>query len=173
RIKLVKAGGASERAIREACDPGFYSTKTTPAQAVMTHRAGILVLSGTTGIGKTLCATRWLLEYGGPRPRLLGAEWMESAGRYGSRAEEVRTKWGTATGFVLDDLGVEPEPDLQWLIQLVSVWAHFTDSAAMVVTTNLTRPQFSERYTADRLLSRLQLTTWIHCPERDMRCPGL
>lgn len=170
RKALALSCGAPARLVREAIDPAVYRGDTAAARAVARHRSGILVLAGGTGAGKSLAATRWLLESGGGSPAFLTADRLESAGRYGREAAELRRTWEHATAFVLDDLGDEPAgTSEQWPALLSALWHRFSDSAAMVVTTNLLRPDFDARYPNARLQSRMRLARWVNCPETDMR----
>lgn len=130
--------------------------------------ARICVLAGPVGVGKTVAAVRWLMNFGGIRPGYARAGDFEAVGRYDT---EWRAQWRGASGFILDDLGAEYADAKGNLISdldtLFDVYA--TGRGRLVVTTNLTWEVFQARY-GERISSRIvERATWINVTGPDQR----
>lgn len=128
----------------------------------------IAILGGTVGTGKTLAALDWLFRVGGPSPFFIRASRFETKGRYD---EETRHAWEHATAMVLDDLGQEyADSKGNLLSTLDELFDHYSGNAVpLVVTTNLTPPDFEKRY-GERVWSRLnQSAHWYRVVGDDLR----
>lgn len=123
---------------------------------------GILVLSGLVGTGKTVAACRvsWMrmVDDYGPYSFTRAAD-LAMIGRYGEEREALLK----CTHMIVDDLAAEYLDksgsflvDLDHLVDIT-----YSNRRHMVITTNLGRARFAERY-GQRITDRLnECGTWI------------
>jgi hypothetical protein len=112
-----------------------------------------LALSGGTGCGKSVAAAWMVADCGGMwvRAERLVRVFAASFGDQFEEQEQIRD----CAFLVLDDIGSELDA-----ARMTSVLIELLDSRksrrqATLLTTNLGRPQFKDRYGNERLLSRL------------------
>jgi len=140
-------------------------------------RAGIYVLSGPTGCGKSMAAAAWLAEFGGRAPLWDSAARLSATSRYDA---DARARRESATGMVLDDLGVEyADRGGNWQADLDALvdW-FYGHGRPLVVTTNIPlagrdgRNPFADRYQA-RIASRVaESLGWLAVSGPDLRRRG-
>lgn len=133
------------------------------------QRPAVLVMSGTTGCGKTVAiatlAAQWDAMYLGADDvnRIFSANFGEQL----AKQERVRD---TNALLVLDDVGTEIDESrmLPTLLEIINARASaaFTPT---VIATNLTKKAFAERYPNERLLSRMARVQWASVQGEDLR----
>ncbi len=114
----------------------------------------LLILSGTTGTGKTLAAARELLRTGGKYIAARDVSRLFLA-QFGEEAEQARALIEVAGLLVLDDIGREKNHEAMQtgLIELLDYRRR--DGRRNIWITNLPRVEFTKRYSDERLLSRI------------------
>lgn len=133
------------------------------------QRTAAIVLSGTTGCGKTVAlatlAARWDALYLGADDvnRIFSANFGEQL----AKQERVRD---TNAVLVLDDVGTEIDESrmLPTLLEIINARASATFTPT-VIATNLTKKAFAERYPNERLLSRMARVQWASVQGEDLR----
>ena len=150
----VKATGLPERLVRLVAAGAL---RETDAVAAMREPAGITVLSGAPGCGKTVAAASWLFDWAAHH--LEAGLWLTAArlqrwDRY-SRAEMDRL-FGYPR-LVLDDLGTEYLDErgsfMTTLDELVN--ERYASGRPLVITTNLNVEAFKQRY-GERIADRIR-----------------
>lgn len=139
-------------------------------------KAKICVLSGPTGVGKTVAAVRWLMNYGGTSPAFTRGGDFEAQSRYN---QDLRDHLYKATGLVMDDLSAEYSDSkgnfISDLDTLIDVYAR--GRGRLIVTTNLPWADedaedgvgFETRY-GERIASRIVgNATWLNVVGKDRR----
>jgi hypothetical protein len=139
----------------------------------------VLVLEGGVGAGKSTAGTWWAMRHGRGAPLYVRSATFEGEGRYD---RDFRARVREASAIVLDDLGAEFKDGkgnltaaLDELVDIV-----YSRRLPTVITTNLTRDAFTQRYEhqdpvkADgagrRLLSRLRgCAAWSSVSSGDLR----
>jgi DNA replication protein DnaC len=139
---------------------GWYESRSTPW----------LIVSGGTGCGKTVAAASLVAG-------ITGAAWFRAddlvrafAGFFGDAAERQEHA-KNAPLLVLDDVGGELDAArmLPALLELLDARLSASEHPT-IVTTNLRKAEFAERYQNKRLYSRLrEWTHWAELAEPDMR----
>lgn len=128
----------------------------------------VVVLSGSTGTGKTVAAAVWALERARVVPTFMRAAAFAASSRFDA---DARASWCDAGALVLDDLGAEyadAKGNFQSALDEL-VDTYYADWRPLVVTTNLTLDQFRGRYGA-RIEDRLrECATWRSIPGESMR----
>jgi len=154
RKDVLRSGGVSERLADKALGPLEPSTALDHLRDFRPRDRPIRILSGSTGTGKTIAAVWWLAEHGGSRPVFVRASDYELRSRYD---EAWESRWRSATGLVIDDLGGEyADRGGSFLSDFERLIDHFTENyAGLVVTTNSTAKELNARYGA-RIWSRLK-----------------
>ena len=122
----------------------------------------VLFLAGGVGSTKTSAACRWLAARGG---RFVHVHDLAHASTFDGDWD--RTK--DARHLVIDDLGCEVTSKSEWVLGKVrEVIEHRTqDLRPLVITTNLSKPKFVERYgdAGGRLIDRLRVSAeWFDVP---------
>lgn len=166
---MALAAGAGLTA-REVADVVAPLGKTDALAAALEHRAGVLLLLGKPGTGKTVAAIRWLL-----RPLLELGNWVHDNGRWYPRRQfsgSFRTAKSLARvrqyeqrdlealfevrRLVVDDMGQEFLDKSGFLASLIDevVTERHRRNRATVMTANLSVDLFLERY-GDRVLDRV------------------
>lgn len=160
RYRQLVAWGVPHRDVRLIATTSLWRTA---ALSAVKRPFGILVLSGSTGCGKTTAAAWWLADEGpvaGERYRQPLAPMFLSVARFGSlsRFDETRMRqaW-LARKLVLDDLGAEYADERGAFVQLVDaiVNERYANELPLVITTNLSREEFRERY-GERVADRIR-----------------
>jgi DNA replication protein DnaC len=113
-----------------------------------------LVLAGLTGCGKSYAAAEWVARHGGVWVRAdeLVRLWWANFGEQYDRQDAARN----ASLLVVDDVGCELDAARMLAVLLDLLDAR--KSARLhptILTTNVTRYGFAERYQNDRLMSRM------------------
>ena len=158
----------------------------TPAIEVVKDPIGLLVLSGKPGAGKTVAATRWILEHveadenwtgpgtavalRGRPPIFVTAVRLARWDRY---EQEQMAKLLLAPRLVIDDLGVEYMDKNGFYASLLDevVNERYAGSRPTVMTTNLDAAAFATRYD-ERIMGRIRETgRFFGCGTRDLRKP--
>lgn len=160
-------------AARHAIIKGDGLLPTTAIEAVRGWRAARisvpwLALSGGTGCGKSVAAAWMVADCGGMwvRAERLVRVFAASFGDQFEEQEQIRD----CAFLVLDDIGSELDA-----ARMTSVLIELLDSRksrrqATLLTTNLGRPQFKDRYGNERLLSRLhESVQWEPISGTDLR----
>lgn len=129
-----------------------------------------LLLTGSTGRGKTLAAGYALLERGGA---YVGARELErlSLANFGDEAERYTEIVGRRT-LVVDDLGREREPGRMTAALLDLLDARRMRGQKTIAIANVAKPQFLATYSDERLLSRLLepgVALWVADAGEDLR----
>jgi len=158
----LEAGGWPPRYRDEAFLEPWLETKVTAAVEAWGGE-GVLVLSGSTGVGKTVSASRHCATSGGERPRFVAAPALLH-----SRFDTASLRGlHSASMQLLDDLGCEDGRAMEF-------WDGYFEQiynrrGRVIVTTNLTIEEFTARYGA-RLRSRLAaMGKWRNCKGFDLR----
>lgn len=134
------------------------------------HRAPVLVVSGSIGIGKTvalalLCAEHTAKFYSADQlSRLFASNYSEH--------EAKRERARNAQLLLVDDVGSEFERDkmTHTLLDVLEARQSAADTPT-VITTNLTRKAFAEAYANGRVLSRMRRARWVSFSGEDRRKP--
>lgn len=159
--------------VRRAIIQGAGLLPTTALEAVRSWRAGRIIvpwlaLSGGTGCGKSVAAAWMVADCGGMwvRAERLARVFMASFGDQFDEQEQIRD----CAFLVLDDIGSELDA-----ARMTSVLIELLDSRksrrqATLLTTNLGRAAFKERYGNERMLSRLhESVQWEPIAGADLR----
>lgn len=130
----------------------------------------IVVLAGPKGTGKTLAAV-WLAIYCDAlaKPAFVTAHQLARLARIDEKREDLHDA-ATEEMLIVDDLGAE-RTDARAMTAEVDelVDLFYQGSGMLLVTTNLTAPQFRKRYgvrVVDRLAER---GVWIQCTGPSLR----
>ena len=137
---------------------------------------GVYVMSGNVGCGKTFAAHVWLLDAMNVKPlewksngiRFVTASWFARASRY---EEDKFALCQSAKKLVIDDLGVEYADTKQnFLVDLDELLdLRWRNGCPTLVTTNLVREDFKERY-GQRIYDRSRgEDRWMSVPHESMR----
>lgn len=127
-----------------------------------------LVLAGSTGCGKTVAAAYALSERGGawmPAARMVRV-FMSNFGDGFAEQERCRS----AGLLVVDDVGTEDAAD-----RIAGVLTELLDSRCSrkhrtIITANMTKKAFADRYASERLMSRMVLLSqWVASKDADLR----
>lgn len=132
-------------------------------------RSAWLCLSSGAGTGKTVagadlyCSTYGRWATAGEIVRVFSAMFGEQY--------ELQEKYRNARLLVIDDVGTESDAARMLNVLLELLDARPSAAATpTLITTNLTRKAFAERYANERLMSRLaQLVQWASVSGSDMR----
>lgn len=131
-----------------------------------------IVLSGTTGCGKSFAAAEAIAHRGGEWVRAdeLVRIWWANFGDQYERQDTVRN----ARLLVIDDLGCELDAQRQLSVLLDLLDARKSARKhPTIVTTNLTKHAFAARYDNERLMSRMhESVQWVALDAGDMRRTG-
>lgn len=127
----------------------------------------VVVLAGPPGTGKTVAAAAWALtaRY---KPRFVRSSSFAAMSRYNV---DQRSELFTCKALVLDDLGAEyADVKGSFLVDLDElVDTFYGDERPLVITTNLNRESFRERY-SDRIADRFrECVRWIAITGPSMR----
>ena len=130
------------------------------------HR--LVVLSGPPGTGKSMAAALWAAEQLNARwgtsaeigRQLLEAEWKKDP----ARTHDMRCAWYRPMALVIDDAGLGESAAHPTILEDLMV-NRYAEGLVTLVTCNLTREAFGERYGA-RIFSRLgEAGAYIACNE--------
>lgn len=151
--------GWPKRVCRDALAADLEMPATKRMLATDVRERNVVVLVGPRGCGKTVAAACWALTREAP-PLFIRAASFAARGRYD---EEQRSEWTNARALVLDDLGVEYADEkgsfLTDLDELIDTY--HGAMKPLIITTNATLADFTDRYKA-RIVDRLaQSSTWI------------
>lgn len=150
-------------------------TRTEAVVRVHEHREGILVLSGRPGCGKTTAAAWWLSKPGPTSPYFavhaplfIPAYELERLSRY-NRADIRRVQ--RARRLVIDDLGREYADTKGAATSLVCnlIDARYMHALPLVITTNMTKAQFAERYKKRTMTVLEEVGTFVELDEPSLR----
>lgn len=160
---LLRAGALTTHALSETAR--WLETRSVPA----------LVLQGDPGSGKSVAAA-WAFRHAYHRVRHSGAgiaawpEWWDANAITNMRPWDER--WNAidaAPLVVIDDVGTEIGLEASSKMQGVLERLWNVSSGRMILTTNVSPPDFCERY-GDRVRSRVAgSAVWVACAEDDMR----
>lgn len=125
-------------------------------------KRAILFLAGGVGSTKTSAACRWLARHGG---RFVHVHDLAHASTFDAGWDRVKD----ARRLVIDDLGCEVASKSEWVLGKVRevLEARTQECAPCIVTTNLSRRAFVDRYGDDggRLVDRLRVSgEWFDVP---------
>lgn len=146
---------------------------TPQIEVVITWRfAGITVLSGGIGRGKTSTAIRWLLDHPAATPGFLRASSLLGVPRATDEGRAIAKRWRHVGCLVIDDLGTESLDDKrsERLSYLEEVIDHFVEThRSLLITTNMPPgKQWGQRYGL-RIESRLDRAAWLQLDGIDRR----
>lgn len=134
------------------------------------HRAPVLVVSGSIGIGKTVALAQLCAEY---TAKFYSADQLSRlfTSNY-SEHEAKRERSRNAQLLLVDDVGSEFERDkmIHTLLDVLEARQSAADTPT-VITTNLTRKAFAEAYANGRVLSRMRRARWVSFSGEDRRKP--
>lgn len=133
------------------------------------QRTAALVISGTTGCGKTVA----LATIAALRPmRYLRADdlnriFSANFGEQLAKQEQIRD---ASCLLALDDVGTEIDEArmLPTLLEIIDARASAVNTPT-VISTNLTKKAFAERYPNERLISRMAKVRWESVQGEDLR----
>lgn len=178
RDARLRASGASlDPKVRDDIVSGDFDPDGNPAARLMarwvkrgTATHPLLVLESGTGVGKSTACGWWLANRrGGGLVRLatpVASAWNSSS----VHAEEQRELLSSCEALVLDDVGTEQG---DWLIRAMRGALHglleSRQHLLTVITTNLSRQQWSKRYPDARIESRLARAAWVTIEGPDLR----
>lgn len=136
----------------------------------------VLVLSGGTGTGKSVAAAVALVERRAGLWRTAAQLCRTFSASFGDQFEDQELCLTAAT-LVCDDVGAElgqhRERMTATLIELLEHRKRSPRYMRTVITTNLNRREFEQRYAGARLLSRIAaeagVVAWAETKESDMR----
>lgn len=157
----LRQNGLALRHLEILFSGAFVPTPALEAVKQLSGEAGLYVLSGNVGCGKTLAAHAWMLE-GAPSGwksrgiRLATASWFARTSRYGGGGEKFALLSEPAK-LVLDDLGVEYADEKEsFLVDLDELLdLRWRDKSLTLLTTNLGEQDFRERY-GQRIFDRVR-----------------
>ena len=109
-----------------------------------------LVLCGAIGVGKSWAAYEQAVEFGDGRASVMRSADLVSV----MKTQEGRRRVDLARALVLDDLGTERDPRDSWWAECFGTFVDEREARVTIVTTNLPRAAFRERYDA-RIIDRL------------------
>jgi DNA replication protein DnaC len=160
---ILRGWGVPER-IRHRLRDGVHQTKALDWVHTWTERADrpwCLVLSSSTGVGKSTAAGAWLRELAGsvecivsqPVRRWWPATELAALDFYGDQFPRICD----CTALVVDDLGVEYNDVRGAFVSKFDrlLDARYRELRRTIVTTNLTAAAFAERY-EERIRDRLR-----------------
>jgi DNA replication protein DnaC len=153
--------------VRDALEP-------TPALKAMRDWLGtprhrpVIILSGGTGTGKSVAAAWFHVERGGVWLRAEQATRIFAANFGEQYAEQDRVR--DARSLVIDDVGSELDVQRMQAVLLELFDCRKSSETDTVLTTNLCRRDFMERYGDERLISRMfELVHFVGCGKNDLR----
>jgi len=156
--------------------------KLKPTRALVAVRAWlaksdappVLVLSGGTGCGKSAAAAYAIAEHRAGIWRTAAQLCRTFSASFGDQFEDQELCL-TASLLVADDVGTELEPHRDRMAAtLVELLEHRKrPSTRTIVTTNLNRREFVNRYGSERLISRMSrsagIVAWVEAADADLR----
>lgn len=160
REALVSRNGLRDTASRSAVRVWIDDAQARPW----------LVLSGGTGCGKSVAAAEYVAEHGAlwVRAELLVRVFQANFGDQFEQQELIRD----CRDLVLDDIGSEAEPLKMCSVLIEILDARKSRRQRTIVTTNLGKRAFAERYANERLISRLaEQIAWHGDTATDLRRP--
>ena len=168
RSRELIAKGWPVRAVEEAMNASPIVHATQVMRAWDFRRQNIIILSGASGVGKTVAAAVWALERTRVAPEFLHAAEFAAASRYD---KEDRNTWEGATALVVDDLGVEyadAKGNFQASIdELVNRF--YSMRRPLVITTNMVIADFKQRYQL-RIVDRMrEAARFVACGGESLR----
>lgn len=131
-----------------------------------------LILSGGVGCGKTVASAWYVLQHGGHWAR---AEALTHAfaAHFGEERQEAERALSCAA-LIVDDVGTETDAQRMLSVLLELFEGRKTVRKKLVLTTNLTRRSFCQRYPSDRITSRMhESIQFVGCGSDDLRARGL
>lgn len=132
----------------------------------------ILILSGATGVGKSVAAAWFVTERDALWFRAEALARLFSAS-FGQQYEDQDRVRGCGS-LVIDDVGCEFDSERMLLTLLELFESRKSGATLTVITTNLTREQFGERYRNKRLDSRMEESVRFEgCGRVDLRRRGV
>lgn len=136
---------------------------------------GVLLLTGSSGLGKTYAACACMSHYLDSNKGIsrfinyndLYYVWKDCMRQYGDELDII-TKYCDPQLVVLDDFGTRPPSDgyLEFIYQFFH--RRSSSSGGMIITTNLTSQEVKEQYN-DRILSRISSGEIIKFQGKDRR----
>lgn len=130
-----------------------------------------LVLAGPTGCGKTVAAAALIATRAPMAAAVKAADVVRAfAGFFGDAADR-QDKWKSTPMLAIDDIGTEPDADrmLNATLELMDA-RQSKRTTPTIVTTNLSKSEFAERYKNARLMSRMvSMVEWIALEGADLR----
>ena len=177
RKERLIARGLAPRHLGELYGKKVVETPAIRKVATVTDD-GVYVLSGNVGCGKTFAGHVWLLDAMNVEPlewkssgiQFITASWFARASRYEAEGGKFAL-CQSARKLVIDDLGVEYADSKQnFLVDLDELLdLRWSKGYPTLVTTNLVREDFQERY-GQRIYDRSRGEgRWMSCPHESMR----
>jgi DNA replication protein DnaC len=116
--------------------------ETEAVKALRQEVAGLVVLSGAPGCGKTAAVSWWLSR--APGSKFITAAKLSRISKWGDEVKELIK----ATRLGIDDLGVEFADDKGFFVSLLDdvINERYSRQRPTVITTNMQAPLFSSRY---------------------------
>lgn len=172
--RLRRAGAAVGPEMWNAIVGDTFDPSATQAGAAVAHwrhaeGRPLLVLQSGTGVGKTSAACWWLANRpsgGLVRIATPVASWWDSST---VNAEEQRERVCDVDGLVLDDVGTEQPRLIKPMAAALHMLLECRQGARTIITTNLSRKAWSERYRDERIDSRLARASWVVLRGKDLR----
>lgn len=155
------------RIVRNKADDTKFLSTVKKWIANRDSKISFFVMFGTVGRGKTVASAYWLSRMRGLYTQARQLERVFAA-QYGPYIEEQDRILNTKN-LVIDDLGLEQNPQT-FCGSLVEIIDYRQGSnKKTILTTNLTRKQFNDRYPDPRLHSRLSRCVFVGDSGPDMR----
>lgn len=170
--RLRRSGAALPPDVRDLVVSGGLEIGKTPAGRSVERWARsdgwpVLVLVGGTGVGKSVAASWWLSGREGflRTATAVAAAWDSTT----VRAQENRELLSDSAALVMDDVGTELDRHIPAMGAALRELMECRQDKKTIITTNLGKDAWRDRYPDERLASRMTRAAWVVCGGRDLR----